>query len=166
MNEYNLKPVRTKSEARERGRKGGIKSGEVRRRNAALRETANRLLTMRCEVPQLSDVLRADGVESTYESVIVMAMIEKAVLGDVKAYNAIMKTIGQTEKSEADLEEQRIRTERARRARDQEVGDMDCSDENIQNFLKAMKPTEEDLAELFEEEEEGDGESEETTGEV
>ena len=153
MNEYNLKPVRTKSEARERGRKGGIKSGEVRRRNAALRETANRLLTMRCEVPQLSDVLRADGVESTYESVIVMAMIEKAVLGDVKAYNAIMKTIGQTEKSEADLEEQRIRTERARRARDQEVGDMDCSDENIQNFLKAMKPTEEDLAELFEEEE-------------
>ena len=166
MNEYNLKPVRTKSEARERGRKGGIKSGEVRRRNAALRETANRLLTMRCEVPQLSDVLRADGVESTYESVIVMAMIEKAVLGDVKAYNAIMKTIGQTEKSEADLEEQRIRTERARRARDQEVGDMDCSDENIQNFLKAMKPTEEDLAELFEEGEEGDGESEETTGEV
>lgn len=166
MNEYNLKPVRTKSEARERGRKGGIKSGEVRRRNAALRETANRLLTMRCEVPQLSDVLRADGVESTYESVIVMAMIEKAVLGDVKAYNAIMKTIGQTEKSEADLEEQRIRTERARRARDQEVGDMDCSDENIQNFLKAMKPTEEDLAELFEEEEEDDGESKETTSEV
>ena len=166
MNEYNLKPVRTKSEARERGRKGGIKSGEVRRRNAALRETANRLLTMRCEVPQLSDVLRADGGESTYESVIVMAMIEKAVLGDVKAYNAIMKTIGQTEKSEADLEEQRIRTERARRARDQEVGDMDCSDENIQNFLKAMKPTEEDLAELFEEEEEDDGESKETTSEV
>ena len=166
MNEYNLKPVRTKSEARERGRKGGIKSGEVRRRNAALRETANRLLTMRCEVPQLSDVLRADGVESTYESVIVMAMIEKAALGDVKAYNAIMKTIGQTEKSEADLEEQRIRTDRAKRARDQEVGEMDSSDENIQNFLKAMKPTEEDLTELFGGEEEGDGESEETTGEV
>ena len=166
MNEYSLKPVRTKSEARERGRKGGIKSGEVRRRNAALRETANRLLTMRCEVPQLSDVLRADGVESTYESVIVMAMIEKAALGDVKAYNAIMKTIGQTEKSEADLEEQRIRTDRAKRARDQEVGEMDSSDENIQNFLKAMKPTEEDLTELFGGEEEGDGESEETTGEV
>lgn len=166
MNEYNLKPVRTKSEARERGRKGGIKSGEVRRRNAALRETANRLLTMRCEVPQLSDVLRADGVESTYESVIVMAMIEKAALGDVKAYNAIMKTIGQTEKSEADLEEQRIRTDRAKRARDQEVGEMDSSDENIQNFLKAMKPTEEDLTELFGGKEEGDGESKETTGEV
>ena len=28
-NEKNLKPVRTKKEARERGRNGGIKSGEV-----------------------------------------------------------------------------------------------------------------------------------------
>lgn len=31
MNDENLKPVRTKSEARERGRKGGIASGKARR---------------------------------------------------------------------------------------------------------------------------------------
>ena len=37
-NEQNLKPVRSKSEARERGRKGGKKSGEVRRERAILRE--------------------------------------------------------------------------------------------------------------------------------
>ena len=106
-NEKNLKPVRSKREARERGKKGGIKSGETRRRKAAMRDTMHRLLTMQAEVEGLSDILRADGGESTYEEIIAMAMIQQASLGNVKAYQAIMKTDGQTEKSEADLEEQK-----------------------------------------------------------
>ena len=36
-NEGNLKPVRTKSEARERGRNGGKASGEARRRKKTMR---------------------------------------------------------------------------------------------------------------------------------
>ena len=167
-NEHNLKPVRSKREARERGRNGGIKSGATRRRKAALRDTMNKLLTMKVEVDGLSDILRSDGGESTYEEVIAMAMIQQASLGDVKAYQAIMKTVGQTEMSEADLEEQKIRTDRAKRARDQEIGDTDNQDENIRDFLKAMRPTQEDLDNLFddEEEEEEDAEAEEETGEV
>ncbi len=96
MNDENLKPVRTKSEARERGRNGGRKSGQARRRKAALRDTMNRLLTMEAHVDGLSDILIADGGESTYEEVISMAMIMKAARGDVKAYKAIMQTVGQT----------------------------------------------------------------------
>ena len=167
-NEQNLKPVRSKREARERGRNGGIKSGEIRRRKAALRDTMNRLLTMKVEVEGLSDILRADGAESTYEEVITMAMIQQAMLGDVKAYKAIMQVVGQTDKSEEDLEEQKIRTDRAKKARDQEIGDTDNQDENIRDFLKAMKPTQEDLDNLFADEEEGeeDGEGTEETGEV
>lgn len=167
-NEHNLKPVRSKREARERGRNGGIKSGATRRRKAALRDTMNKLLTMKVEVDGLSDILRSDGGESTYEEVIAMAMIQQASLGDVKAYQAIMKTVGQTERSEADLEEQKIRTDRAKRARDQEIGDTDNQDENIRDFLEAMRPTQEDLDNLFddEEEEEEDAEAEEETGEV
>lgn len=164
-NEHNLKPVRSKREARERGRNGGIKSGATRRRKAALRDTMNKLLTMQVEVDGLSDILRADGGESTYEEVITMAMIQQAMLGDVKAYQAIMKTVGQTDKSAEDLEEQKIRTDRAKRARDQEVGDADSQDDNIQSFLKAMRPTAEDLQGLFEEDEEN-AEAEEETGEV
>lgn len=164
-NNENLKPVRTKSEARERGRNGGIKSGESRRRTAALRDTMNKLLTMKVEVDGLSDVLRADGCESTYEEVITMAMIQQAMLGDVKAYKAIMQVVGQTSKSDADLEEQRIRTDRAKRARDQEVVDTDAGDENIKEFLKAMNPTREEIDELFAEEEE-DGENAEEAEET
>ena len=163
----NLIPLnkRTKDEQRNIQSAGGKKSGEVRRRKAALRDTMNRLLTMQVEVDGLSDILRSDGGESTYEEVIAMAMIQQASLGDVKAYQAIMKTIGQTERSEADLEEQKIRTDRAKRARDQEVGDADSQDDNIQSFLKAMRPTAEDLQGLFEEDEEN-AEAEEETGEV
>lgn len=167
-NEQNLKPIRSVNEARELGRKGGIKSGETRRRKAALRDTMNRLLTMQVEVDGLSDILRSDGGESTYEEVIAMAMIQQASLGDVKAYQAIMKTVGQTEMSEADLEEQKIRTDRAKRARDQEIVDTDNQDENIRDFLKAMRPTQEDLDNLFadEEEDEEDDEGTEEAGEV
>ncbi|WP_302179297.1 hypothetical protein [[Ruminococcus] lactaris] len=111
-NEYNLKPVRSEREARELGRKGGKKSGEARRRKAALRDTMNRLLTMQVNVEGLSDVIRADsGEDTTYEDVITMAMIQQAMMGDVKAYQAIMKVVGQTERSEEDLEEQKSKIE-------------------------------------------------------
>lgn len=158
---------RTADERRELAIKAGKASGKARRRKSNLRDTMNRLLTMKVEVEGLSDVLLADGGESTYEEVITMSMIQQAMLGDVKAYNAIMKVVGQTDKSDADLEEQRIRTDRAKRARDQEVGDVNSSEENIKNFLKAMHPTQEDLDNLFADEEgEDDAEETEETGEI
>ena len=46
-------------------------------------------------------------------------------------------------------------SDRARRARDLEVGDTDNSD-GIRSFLKAMRPTEEELDSLFTEQEGGD----------
>lgn len=97
---------RTPSERRELARIAGKASGEARRRKANMRETANRLLTMVGEVEGLSDILRANGGESTYEEIITMAMIQKAALGDVRAYEALKSTVGQTSKSDIDLEEQ------------------------------------------------------------
>lgn len=76
-----------------------------------MRDTMNRLLTMKVEVEGLSDILMADGGESTYEELITMAMIEKAMRGDVKAFNAIRATVGQTDMSDTDLEEQEARTQ-------------------------------------------------------
>ena len=113
-NEENLKKgeltrFRSGEEAVRNGRNGGKASGKSRRRKAALRDTMNRLLTMQVNVNGLSDVLLADGGESTYEEVIGMAMIEQAMAGNVKAYQAIMSTIGQTAKSEGDIKEQQAR---------------------------------------------------------
>lgn len=166
-NEQNLKPVRTKSEARERGRNGGKASGEARRRKADFRKTLNMLLTAEIENEEYKPILEALGVECTLESALNMAMIKEGLSGNVKAYEAIAKYAGQSNQTERDDEEQKIRTDRAKRARDMEVGDTDTSDENIQSFLKAMRPTQEDLEDLFSEDEnkevETDGEETEET---
>ena len=129
---------RTASERRELAIKAGRASGESRRRKAAIRETMNRLLTMKVDVPGLSDILKADGGESTYEEVIAMALIEKAILGNVAAYNAIMNTVGQTNKSESDLDEQQSRVE-LNRAKKQAITGENETDEALNKLDQILK---------------------------
>ena len=161
---------RTASEHREIALKGGKASGEARRKKADFRKTLNMLLTSKIDNNEWNSILNAIGVECTLESALNMAMIKEGLAGNVKAYEAIAKYSGQGTGTDADIEEQRIRTDRARRAREQELGDTDSSDENIQNFLKAMCPTKDELSNLFAEDsvEEGDNHAEETeeTGQV
>lgn len=165
-NNENLKRL-TPSEAREYGKMGGKKSGEIRRRNANFRKTLNLLLTAEIDSKEYGPVLEALGVESTLESAMLMSMIKAALEGDVKAAYFVAQYAGQSGQTEADEEEQRIRTDRAKIARDQEVGDTDGVDENIKEFLKAMHPTQEDLDNLFADEEgEENAEEAEETGEV
>lgn len=153
----------TPTEAREYGRRGGKASGESRRRKADFRRTLNALLTAEIESEEWTPILKAMGLDNTVEAAVNAAMIKKALAGDVKAFEAIAKYSGQSDQTDADLEEQAIRTDRARRARDQEVGNTDNTD-GIQSFLKAMNPTTEDLDSLFinNDEEEADSDAEET----
>ena len=111
-------------------------------------------------------MLEALGVDSTLESAMLMAQIKAAMQGDTKAAYFVAQYAGQSGQTDADLEEQKIRTDRAKRARDQEVGSADGGDDNIQSFLRAMRPTQEDLDDLFTDEEaEGDAEeAEEASG--
>ena len=74
----NLRPVSSKDEARERGRKGGLASGEARRKRKTLKEE---LLLMLAE-------------GDTQQSV-TLALIEKAMSGDTKAFEVIRDTIGE-----------------------------------------------------------------------
>lgn len=99
-----------------------------------MRDTMNRLLTMKVEVEGLSDILMADGGESTYEEIITMAMIEKAMRGDVKAYLAIKDVLGQTSKSDVDLEEQQLRMA----ATKANMG-VDDEEQEDDGFLEALK---------------------------
>lgn len=77
-NEQNLKPVTSKKEARERGRKGGLASGEARRKRKTLKEELLLMLSER----------------ETQQSV-TLALIEKAMGGDTKAFEVIRDTIGE-----------------------------------------------------------------------
>ena len=151
---------RTPEERRKLARIAGKASGAARRRKADFRKTLNLLLTAEIDSPEWTPMLEALGLDSTLESAINAAIIKEALQGDVKAYVAIRDTLGQTTKSQEDLEEQKIRTDRAKRARDQEVGDIGEENENIQSFLKAMNPTEEEIKNIFDEEEDGNKEEE------
>lgn len=160
---------RTAEERREIAIIGGKASGAARRRKADFRKTLNLLLTAEIDSPEWTPLLRAMGLDNTLESAVNMAMIKEALAGNVKAYEAIAKYSGQGTGTDADLEEQRIRTDRAKRARDQEVGDTDGQDENIQAFLRAMNPTQEDVDSLYGEEQKGEGsdaEEEESADEI
>jgi hypothetical protein len=159
---------RTADERRELAIKAGKASGEARRRKADFRKTLNMLLTAEIDSEEWKPVLESLGVECTLESALNMAIIKEGLSGNVKAYEAIAKYSGQSSQTYADDEEQRIRTDRAKRARDQEVGDTDAGDENIKDFLKAMNPSQEEIDELFAYEEEGeeDAEESEETGEI
>lgn len=99
VNDKNLVPntERSPREARENGRKGGIKSGETRRRKKALKSLMNDLLS--------SDIVNDDiynstvdmgfGADPTYGAAVVAAMVRQAALGDTKAFNAIVDLIGE-----------------------------------------------------------------------
>ena len=88
-NESNLKPVRTKSEARRRGKKGGIASGKVRKERKALREELLLLLSK----------------DDTQEKVS-LALIKQALNGNTKAFEVIRDTIGEkpVDKIDSDLD--------------------------------------------------------------
>lgn len=105
---------RTTDELREICSKGGRASGESRRRKADFRKTLNMLLTAEIDNPEWTPVLQELGLDSTLESAVNMAMIKRALLGDVKAYIAIRDTIGQTTKSDRDIDEQDERIKSAK----------------------------------------------------
>ena len=140
MNSENLKGhgfhERTASEQRELARLGGIASGEARRRKADFRRTLNLLLTAEIDNPEWTPFLKALGLDSTLESAVNAAMIREAMHGNVKAYEAIRDTLGQTTKSEEDLEEQRIRTATAKTK-----AGMDESGFEDDGFLDALSGT-------------------------
>lgn len=100
---------RTEVEQRRIQSAGGKASGEVRRKKADFRKTLNALLTAEIYSPEWSPFLEALGLDSTLESLINAAMIKEAAKGNVKAYEAIAKYSGQSEKTDADQEEQNLR---------------------------------------------------------
>lgn len=92
-NENNLKPYRTESEAREAGRKGGIASGEARRRKKAFREWLEEQLD--------SDGGNLNGQPATKKQLIAARLVQKLLDGNVedkdflRAFEVVRDTIGE-----------------------------------------------------------------------
>ena len=87
-----LQPVRSKHEASERGKIGGKKSGEARRKKKALRE-------------HLEALLAGKQGDMTTAEALTLALVEKGLSGDVRAFEVIRDTIGEkpVEKSQQEV---------------------------------------------------------------
>ncbi len=148
---------RSAEEARESGRKGGKASGEARRRKANFRKTLNLLLTAEIDSPEWTPILQALGLDSTLEAAVNMAMIKEALAGNVKAYEAIAKYSGQSDRTEADQEEQKARTAAVKA----KSGQKDTEEEQDDGFIDALKATAAEDWEEFDSPEEPEEENDE-----
>lgn len=104
-NEKNLKPVRSKAEARERGSKGGKKSAEARRNKKLLKECMINLLDM-----QVSDTKKFNSLvnmgldveDIDNRALLTVALFKKALTGDVAAFKEIRNLIGEDNPNDGD----------------------------------------------------------------
>lgn len=84
-NEENLTPLnkRTKEERKEIARQGGIRSGEVRREKATMRETLRMLLE------------ETNTKGKTYKELATLGLLKGAVNGNAQNYKTIVEMLGE-----------------------------------------------------------------------
>lgn len=93
-NNENLKPFdsnQSREEAKKNGRKGGIKSGEVRRARKTLKEELLLLLE-----------------SGNTQNKISLALIQKALKGNIKAFEVIRDTIGEKQSDKIETQNTNI----------------------------------------------------------
>ena len=93
-NNENLKPFdsnQSREEAKKNGRKGGIKSGVVRRARKTLKE-------------ELLLLLESDNTQNK----ISLALIQKALKGNIKAFEVIRDTIGEKQSDKIETQNTNI----------------------------------------------------------
>ena len=100
----NLIPMsrRSKNEAQEMGRKGGIASGEARRKKADFRRVLNQILTMQVPDDVMREQLQALGLEGDMQTALNATMVRQALAGSVKAAEYVAKYSGQAATTERD----------------------------------------------------------------
>jgi hypothetical protein len=97
-NEFSLM---TPEQRAENGRKGGIASGEAKRKKKAMRETLDVLLAMPMKSGKYADIeaiknfAALKGKNINVQEAMVISMLQRAMKGDVRAAEWIRDTAGQ-----------------------------------------------------------------------
>lgn len=99
-NEKNLIPMdqRSKSEARELGRNGGIASGVSRRRKRSLKEAADLFLSMPVTDTRTFSKMAKAGIDvddADYQMAVIVGLTMQAAKGDAKAAKVIVDLLGE-----------------------------------------------------------------------
>ena len=100
MNEQNLKPMNTRSkdEARESGRIGGKKSGEVRRKRKTIKQQLELLLSTPVSNEDLKKQIKKWGIDDddiNNQMAVTVSLYQQALKGNTKAIEIIRDTVGE-----------------------------------------------------------------------
>lgn len=104
-NTNNLIPnsERTPEERKEIARKGGLKSGETKRRKANLRKAVKSIFESDVPDVEMKDTLESFGVDASIENALVIALVKKGLYDDdVRAISELFK-IAYSDKQESDV---------------------------------------------------------------
>ena len=103
MNDKNLIPFnqRTENEKREIAKKGGKKSGEVRREQKTYREMAKAMLSATITDENILNELKAYGLSETdVKAYTLLGMIKASGNGSHNAFDRLMELIGEKEQNQ------------------------------------------------------------------
>lgn len=108
MNEENLIPFneRTEEEQRKIASMGGKASGEARKQKKLFKEQINLLLSLPLKDPKAKKQLEALGIDTDNidnQMAMVISMWQKAIKGDVQAFNTLRDTAGEKPKEEIEV---------------------------------------------------------------
>lgn len=99
--------IRSGDEAAEMGMKGGIASGAVRRKKAAMKDVAAMVLGLKRKVSEKTIAQLAemgiDADEITTQTLALMKLGDKAIAGDIKALEVLRDTAGEKPKDNVAL---------------------------------------------------------------
>jgi hypothetical protein len=99
--------IRSGDEAAEMGLKGGIASGAVRRKKAAMKDYVQFILGMKRKVSEKTlEQLKEMGVtedEVTGQTLALMKIMDKAIAGDIKAMEFLRDTAGEKPTDKVDM---------------------------------------------------------------
>lgn len=108
MNDENLIPLnkRTKSEKREIAKKGGKRSGEVRREQKTYREMAKAMLSATITDENMLNELKAYGLtETDIKTYTLLGMIKASANGSHNAFDRLMELTGEASQTTTSEEE-------------------------------------------------------------
>ena len=98
---------RSEDEVKEMNRLGGINSGAVRRKKAAMRDYVQFILGMKRKVSEKTlEQLKEMGVtedEVTGQTLALMKIMDKAIAGDIKAMEFLRDTAGEKPSDKVDM---------------------------------------------------------------
>lgn len=104
MNEKNLKPIRSKSEAREKGKKGGRNSGRARREKKTVRDALLAVLDRKIKgYQQFEELAAKEGIEdkrSIKELYTLVCLLNSIKKGDLSDLERLTRLLGEDKQDE------------------------------------------------------------------